>query len=139
KNRLIALLEVGEALSNVTLSVVLGSIYGPIGVALGTAIPLFLMKVFVAPKIVCKLTKTPLPRFYGAIAPIVMMTAVYLAAYAWIAHQYLIHDSYLSIIIVGAVAMPLYLLMGYRFFFDASEIVLLKQMLPGRRAPAAAT
>jgi hypothetical protein len=33
--------------------------------------------------------------------------------------------------------VPLYLLLAYRFFFDASEIALLKQMLPGRRAAPA--
>ena len=137
KNRLIALLEMGEAALNVTLSIILGIYYGPIGVALGTAIPLVLMKVFVAPKIVCTLTKTRLPAFYGAIAPIVLMTAVYLAAYGYIAHQYMIRETYLSIIAVGALAVPLYLLLAYRFFFDASEIALLKQMLPGRRAAPA--
>jgi hypothetical protein len=93
--------------------------------------------VFVAPKIVCSLTKTRLPVFYGAITPIVLMTAFYLVAYGYIAHQYMIRETYLSIVAVGALAAPLYLLLAYRFFFDASEIALLKQMLPGRRAAPA--
>jgi O-antigen/teichoic acid export membrane protein len=137
KNRLVALLEVGEAMLNVTLSIVLGKIYGAIGVAMGTAIPLLIVKVFVAPRIVCRLTKTRLSLFYGAIAPIVLMTVTYLGAYGFIAHEYLIHDSYLSILVVGALAVPLYLALAYRFFFDRSEIALLKQMLPRRRAAPA--
>jgi O-antigen/teichoic acid export membrane protein len=137
KNRLIALLEVTEAALNVALSIVLGMLYGPIGVALGTAIPLILMKVFVAPKIVCRLTKTRLPAFYGAIAPIVLMTAGYLGVYGYVAHEYMIRESYLNIVAVGSLAVPLYLLLAYRFFFDPSEIALLKQMLPGRRAAPA--
>jgi O-antigen/teichoic acid export membrane protein len=138
KNRLVALLEVSEALFNVTLSIILGKLYGPIGVALGTGIPMLIMKVVVSPRIVCRLTKTPLPKFYGVIAPIVAITTAYLGAYAWFAHQYLMHDSYFSILLVAVLAAPVYLLIAWNFFFDASELELIKKMLPGRRTPAAA-
>jgi O-antigen/teichoic acid export membrane protein len=138
KNRLIALLEVTEAILNVSLSIVLGRLYGALGVALGMAIPMLVMKLLVAPRFVCRLTNLPPSRFYGVIAPIVVITGVYLGGYAWIAHQYLMHDSYFSVILVAALAAPLYLLIAWRFFFDASELELIKKMLPGRRAAAAA-
>ena len=137
KNRLIALLEVTEAVCNVTLSIILGRIYGAIGVALGTAIPLLILKLLVAPQIVCRLTKTPLPRFYGAISPIILMTAVYLVGYGLFARHYLLRDSYLHIVLAAGLAVPLDLLRAYRFFFDASELSLLRKMIPGQRAAAA--
>jgi O-antigen/teichoic acid export membrane protein len=138
KNRLIALLEVTEAILNVSLSIVLGKIYGALGVALGMAIPMLIMKLLVAPRFVCRLTHLPLSKFYGVIAPILLTTGAYLGGYAWIAHQYLMHDSYFSVILVAALAAPLYLLIAWRFFFDASELDLIKKMLPGHRAAAAA-
>jgi O-antigen/teichoic acid export membrane protein len=136
KNRLIALLEVGEAVANVTLSIVLGKIMGPIGVALGTAIPMLLVKLVVAPRIVCTLTKTPLATYYGVIAPIVLTTAAYLGAYAYVVRNYFLHDSYVSVVLVAAIAVPLYALIALKFFFDDSELALIRKMLPGRRAPA---
>jgi O-antigen/teichoic acid export membrane protein len=130
KNRLLALLEMSEAAFNVLLSVLLAKLYGGIGVALGTAIPLILMKLIVAPKVVCTLTKTPLAVFYRAISPIILITVGYLAIYGYIAHTYLMTDSYLSVALTGALAVPLYAVMAYRFFFHRSEIDLLRKLLP---------
>ena len=130
---MLALLELTEAAFNVLLSVVLARLYGSIGVALGTAIPLILMKLIVAPQVVCALTKTPLPAFYRAISPIILITIAYLAVYGYIAHTFLIRDSYLSVAITGALAVPLYALLAYRFFFHRTEIDLLRKLLPVKK------
>lgn len=47
--RLPALINLGQALAKVTLSIVLGLSHGPIGIAIGTAIPLVITNLFVLP------------------------------------------------------------------------------------------
>jgi O-antigen/teichoic acid export membrane protein len=53
KHMIIAWVRVGEAVVNVTLSVVLAKRFGLIGVALGTAISHIIVVLFVVPRLVC--------------------------------------------------------------------------------------
>ena len=55
KHRVLAWLRLGEALANVTLSVVLGLKFGLLGIALGTAIPHTVLALLVLPRYACPL------------------------------------------------------------------------------------
>ncbi len=57
KHHIFAALTIVEGLCNIILSLLLVREYGIIGVALGTAIPLVVVKFFVAPFIFCRLLK----------------------------------------------------------------------------------
>ena len=47
RHRLVAYVSLGEAVSNLALSVVLVRRFGMLGVAIGTAIPMFVANVFI--------------------------------------------------------------------------------------------
>lgn len=55
KHRVLAWLRLGEALANVTLSVILGREFGLLGIVLGTAIPHAALALFVLPRYACPL------------------------------------------------------------------------------------
>lgn len=63
--RLIAAIYLTEALMNVALSLLLVRHYGIIGVALGTAIPCFLVRIFVVPALVTRPSAVSLWSYYG--------------------------------------------------------------------------
>jgi O-antigen/teichoic acid export membrane protein len=58
-----ALVNVGEGVVNVIMSVVLIRYWGVIGDALGTAIPLVLTSLFFLPAYSCRILKVPLKEF----------------------------------------------------------------------------
>jgi len=133
KNRFIALLEIADAALNVALSIVLVKFYGSIGAALGTAIPLILLKLMVAPRVVSRLIHMKPGVLYKAIAPIATITVLYLATYGLIVRHYVLEQSYFSVVLVGILGIPPWLGIAWYFFFNRAELKLLRDMLPLKR------
>jgi O-antigen/teichoic acid export membrane protein len=74
KHKYTALANSVEAIANLALSIVLAKRYGMIGVALGTLIPMVLVKLFVQPVYVCRLANIPygeyIQRFFKTVAAV---------------------------------------------------------------------
>ncbi len=64
KHRYYAALNVAQGVANLLLSIYLVRRYGLYGVALGTAIPMFIVKVFIQPLLICRVVKMPYRVFY---------------------------------------------------------------------------
>ena len=64
KNKFLALTNFVEGMLNVIISIILIQKYGLIGVALGTAIPMFVIKFFIQPIYINKILKMKLGSYY---------------------------------------------------------------------------
>jgi len=64
KHRIYAFLNMIEGIANITLSLILVQKYGLLGVAFGTAIPMFIIKLFVVPFYISKVIKMKIINFY---------------------------------------------------------------------------
>ena len=133
QNRFVAVLEMAEGVLNVILSIILIKFYGSTGVALGTAIPLILLKLLIVPAVICRRIQMAPSLFYRAIAPIVLVTLIYIAVYGAFAQTYLLTSSYLSIVAVGAAAVPIYAGLVYLLFFNRGELEMLLKLLPWKK------
>jgi O-antigen/teichoic acid export membrane protein len=83
KHHVIAWLRIAEAVANLTLSVILVQKIGLVGVALGTAIPSFIVVALVLPPVACRIVGVGLVEYYVkaylrpalAVAPVVLFAA----------------------------------------------------------------
>jgi O-antigen/teichoic acid export membrane protein len=67
QHRFLAYATLVEGLINAALSIYLARKYGMIGVAMGTCIPMVLMKLLIQPVYVCRSLKLPLAEYYFAV------------------------------------------------------------------------
>lgn len=74
--RLLAVVQMGEAILNVGLSLLLVVPYGILGVALGTAVPCLLVRLFIFPVLVTRVLRISVVVYYWRILP----PALFLAA-----------------------------------------------------------
>ena len=76
KHGFYARITIIEAIANLTLSLILVRYYGMIGVALGTAIPFFIIKLFVMPPYVCRQLKLSLKKYYSEMGTLVLFSGL---------------------------------------------------------------
>lgn len=76
KQKFPACLELGEALANLALSLLLVRSYGIIGVAVGTAVPMLATRLTILPVYICRIMDLPVSRFIGSIAPVMLVAIV---------------------------------------------------------------
>jgi len=82
KHKFFAISNSIEGVANLILSLLLVRRYGIVGVALGTAIPMILIKVFVQPMITCRALGLKLSRFLSGVSlPLLGGIAFFAAAY----------------------------------------------------------
>lgn len=85
KHRYYAVVTTLEAIANVFLSILLSRHYGIIGVALGTAIPMLVVKLVVQPIYVSRLVGLRLSQYGRAIAPAIIVATLF-----FVGHRFLI-------------------------------------------------
>jgi O-antigen/teichoic acid export membrane protein len=133
-NRFMGVFELVEAALTVIICVVLIRYYGILGVALGTAIPLFLLKLTIVPKVVSDRVDMDWRRFYRSMVPCFLITTVFLLIYGWFAIHYLLADAYLNLLTAGALSVALYAPVVFYLILDKSEVALLMKLVPLRKA-----
>lgn len=95
-----------EGVINLILSIVLVKRYGLYGVAIGTAIPMIVIKLLVQPLYTCKVIGMSWKKFYISLMIPAFFSAVGIVFLYWLIIRHLISPSYLSIIcliLVGVV------------------------------------
>ena len=131
KHRFLACFNVAESILNVVLSVALAPRFGIVGVALGTAIPLLCVRLFVIPPFVAHFIGLPTRHYYRNLVPVAVFTVTYLAAVHFLAQSFLDKPSYAAIVAVGILATPLYVLAAPFIVLDARERSLVMGLIPG--------
>jgi len=91
-----------EGVANFILSIVLVKKFGIIGVALGTAIPMTVVKLFIQPVYTCKLIKLSVYKYYfELIMPIILKSCAILFTF-WFVSKNFIMPNYLHILFFAA-------------------------------------
>ncbi len=83
KHKFYALASLAEGVVNVLLSIVLLQKYGIVGVALGTAIPMLVVRLLIVPIYTCRKIGLSVVRYYLSIGPIIAVIFVYLGLWYW--------------------------------------------------------
>lgn len=82
KHRYLAVLTIPEALANLILSICLARSYGILGVAMGTALPMLVVKLIAQPMYTCKVTSVSIGQYYRAML-LGIVLAVPLVGVVW--------------------------------------------------------
>jgi O-antigen/teichoic acid export membrane protein len=140
QHRYLAGINSAQSMLILVLAIVLAPRYGIVGVALGTAIPLMCIRLFVIPPFVTHFIGLPTRQYYRNLLPVAAFTVTYLAAVNFLARPFLEPPTYGAIVAVGMLATPLYVVAVPFIVLDARERSLIMGLIPGplRRWRAAA-
>lgn len=142
KHRYLAFANVTEAAVNFGLSLLLIGPYGLVGVAIGTAVPLVVSRAIVIPHLTMSALQLPFRRYYSNLAPAVLFALAFLSLTSWTISGYLVPPSYVTIVVISAIASPLYLIGAFYAVLDSGERGYLAALLPvsiARRLPGIPT
>ncbi len=92
-----------EAVTKITLSVVLLHFYGIIGVAYGTAIPQLLIYLFVYPVVFHKVIGAPVMKFYKTASVSILTALILLVPVGYLMSRLMVPDNWISFIVGNAV------------------------------------
>jgi O-antigen/teichoic acid export membrane protein len=120
KHKFHAIMNVIEAVANLTLSIVLVQAYGILGVALGTAIPLLATRLFIYPTYVCRQANLPVAIYYGQVGRLFFLTAVGQLP-LWLFVQYFNVSTYLEMLISAFVFYAIFGLIALRSFLPIED------------------
>jgi O-antigen/teichoic acid export membrane protein len=129
KQKFTAYLDLGEALVNLALSLLLVRWYGLVGVALGTAIPMLATRMTIKPVYICHIMHLPLLRFLRNLLPIILLAAVVQLPLVYAMTQTSIH-AYWQIIVWGTGYYAPILVLFYFVILTHEERRLFAQALP---------
>lgn len=93
KHRFYALVNSIEGIVNLILSIILVKKFGLIGVALGTAIPMIIVKLLIQPIYVCRAINIQVRHYYFSILlPMILKSLVIIPAYWYIFNKFIVPD-----------------------------------------------
>lgn len=134
KHKYYAISNTIEGLANLILSVILVRKYGIYGVALGTAVPMFVMKIFIQPLYICKIIGLSYKKFYiELMQPIVLLSLGGMFIY-WLIIRRFITPNYLNLFALALLGLALFLFVIYKHGFSKPEQIYLKKILLFERA-----
>ena len=126
KHKFYAITNGAEAILNMGISLLLVRSYGILGVAIGTTIPILIIKLFVQPVYVCRLTSMPFKKYIflaGRTLGIVFVSLILPAALS----IYLGAADYLRLITLGILSGCFYFTGIWIFVFNTEESRILKE------------
>ncbi|MEP6444492.1 MAG: oligosaccharide flippase family protein, partial [Hyphomicrobiales bacterium] len=136
KHKIVAKIDIIEVMLNLAISLVLVQYFELIGVALGTMIPLLLLRLLVLPYFACAAIEMPVSDYYQCmVRPIVSMIFPISGMYYILAGKTTI-DSYPQILAYGAAMAFIAGIFGLKCGFTRREKDELRKIIPGRRLKA---
>lgn len=118
RHRLAAWISLGEAIANLSLSVILGRRLGGVGVAWGTLLPALVSELFLIPITTCRLLGLAPARFYREVLWRPLLAAAPLGAWlAWVRSRNLVQ---------GWWSLAFWLLPGLAVYFACAWVVALR-------------
>ncbi len=98
KHKFFAVSNSVEGIANLILSLILVKKYGLIGVAIGTAIPMVIIKLFVQPIFTCRAIKLSIRKYYfGVLLPTILNSSIVLVVF-WFMVRNLIAVNYFKLL-----------------------------------------
>lgn len=136
KHSIVAKIDVIEVALNLALSLVLVQYLGLIGVALGTMIPLLLLRLFVLPYFACSSIGLPTVNYYRCmVRPILAVSLPLIGYFAWM-RNHVQPDTYSDIAIHGLGMSALTALYALKLGFSNEEKCELRKIIPTRQLKA---
>lgn len=100
KHKFFAISNLIEGIINLILSVILVKKYGLVGVAIGAAIPMLIIKLFVQPIYTCRIIKLDIREYYlDVLLPTLLNSVIIFAALHFLFHS-LIMPNYLNLVVL---------------------------------------
>lgn len=128
KHRLNTYFDIIQGILNLFLSVLFGYVWGAMGVALGTAIPLILFGGFVKSYFACKTINLSIMDYWSKMF-FSMFTALLLIVPIWIFCGQDIESSYVSIIKILLIHVIIFVIGGYFTLLPKTEVKLIREMI----------
>lgn len=129
KQKFTAFANLGEAVVNLVLSLLLVRWYGIIGVALGTAIPMLVARLTFHPVYVCHIMDMPVSRLIRGVVPVMLLAAAVQLPLAYVMTRITI-DTYWQIAAWGAGYYAPILVFFYFVMLTDEERQLFSEALP---------
>ena len=120
KNKFYALISLIEGLFNLGISLLLVKKFGMLGVALGTAIPMILIKLFIQPLYITKVLEINKLEYFKKLGVYLLLPLTVLGVYYLIVGDF-IKPNYLIIGLAGFFQLIIFILIGYWFGFRKTE------------------
>ena len=120
KNKFWAYSNIIEGVVNVILSLILVKYLGLVGVALGTTIPMLIMKLIFQPMYVTKVLNINLGKYYKDFGLDLLMSSSILILYFVIVKRFII-PSYAIILIFAFIQSIIFIAISFRFCFKKNE------------------
>lgn len=120
KHYIYALLNGVEGIINLGLTLVLVKKIGMIGVALGTSVPLFILKGIIQPFYVCKHINLNFKKYLKSISKVWLPISMYFIV-AYIISIHLLTNSYISIVMFLSIETLLFILLVYKLILTEEE------------------
>lgn len=120
KHKYLAYLNIGEGIGNLVLSIILAKKFGIYGVALGTAIPMFIAKTFFQPLYVCKIIQLPVLHYIKPLVISLSVSILICLGYYMLIKPYIIPD-YLRLLMIGGGISIIFFPLAYVTIFNDTE------------------
>ncbi len=120
KHKVLSLVTIGEGVLNLSLSILLVKRYGIYGVALGTAIPMLIVKLFIQPVYICREVGIPITKYVAGLFCPFLAGVIYIAA-AKVATSMFHIDSYIRLFAVGLVSFLFFAALASMFCLTGDE------------------
>lgn len=117
-----------EGSSNLIISIILVKKMGLIGVALGTAIPMLVLKVFIQPIYVCKVIKLPVITYLMTMIRVVFVSVFFLFSY-WVLVKNYLCSQYLNLLFFALLGMIYFSIFTFIIGFSKTERLKLKSVI----------
>jgi O-antigen/teichoic acid export membrane protein len=128
KHKFYAIANGAEAAANLALSLLLVRWYGIIGVALGTMIPMLVIRLLIQPIYVCRVTNIPFREYFLEMGRTLSIVCVSLIIPGALGYLYGAAD-YKRLLMLGVVSGILYLVGIWMFAFKPEETRILKKSI----------
>lgn len=133
KHRYIAILSSCEGIANLILSLILVRYYGIYGVALGTAIPLIIAKLFFQPFYVCQVIDLTWKEYFiDALFVPAAKVITFMLGYWLLLRNYLM-PGYLSIFLISGFSIILFIPVCYFFILSTTQRQLIRRYVIRRK------
>ncbi len=128
KHKIYSLLSLGEGVFNLLLSLILVRYYGLIGVAVGTLVPMIIMKVIIQPVYVCRVSSIDYGEYVSRMLKTAVIACVSLAI-PTIMSLYFVAPDYSVLFPLGFVSLICYSFMVWFIDFTSEERQILYQSI----------
>jgi O-antigen/teichoic acid export membrane protein len=120
KHKFIAYVNILEGVFNLVLSILLVKRFGIIGVAIGTAIPMVITKIFIQPVYVTRILKIPLSAYANVVLrPFILTLFVFLVPWSVILH--FLRPDYKNLMFFGSIQLVIFLVALIFYGFSNTE------------------